>query len=285
MSSRAIQADLHVHSHHSDGVLPPAQVVARAAAAGLAAIALTDHDTLAGVAEARAAAPAGFEVIAGVEVSSSYLGHEIHLLIYFVEPGDSGLSSALAPLRTERRQRAARIISKLNRLGIPVTMDEVLGVARNAGAAGTGSIGRPHIAEAIIAHGAARDMDDAFARYLRRGQPAYVARNSMPFHRAIELAHEQGGAIVVAHPGLNLSLAETVSLAARGLDGIEAWHPKHSPDQQRELDQVARRLGLIASGGSDFHGEGRGRNDIGTSGVSLEVLASLRARRAGPPHG
>jgi predicted metal-dependent phosphoesterase TrpH len=282
MAARAIEADLHVHSHHSDGVLPPAQVVARAAGAGLSAIALTDHDTLQGIAEARAAAPAGFEVIPGVEVSSSFLGHEVHLLVYFIEPDDAELEAALAPVRVERRRRAARMVDRLNALGIPVTMDEVVAAARAAGTADTGSIGRPHIAEALIAHGAASDMDDAFARYLRRGQPGYVAKTSIPCARAIQLAHARGGVVVVAHPGLNLSVAETVSLAALGLDGIEAWHPKHAADQQRELDQVARRLKLVASGGSDFHGEGRGRHDLGESGVSLQTLEALRARRPAP---
>lgn len=276
-----IEADLHTHSLHSDGIYTPTKVVLMAAAAGLKAMALTDHDTVDGVAEAIAAAPPGFTVITGVELSSTFRGREIHLLAYDLDHTDPGLVEFLAPMRQQRRLRAERIVARLNQLGVPVTMEEV---ERNAGGE-AGSIGRPHVADAIVAHGAAADIDDAFARFLRRGQPAYMPRAFVEVKDAIGLARAHGGSIVVAHPALNLGESDTEALAREGLDGIEVWHPKQAHDQRERLRQLTAKLGLVASGGSDYHGPGRNRHEIATSGVSMEVVARLRergaARRAG----
>ncbi len=273
-----IEADLHLHSHHSDGVLAPAELVGRAAALGLRTIALTDHDTIDGVAEARSSAPDGLEVIGGAELSSSWRGREIHLLVYGLDPRDEELARVLEPLRQERRLRAERIVERLNAAGIAITMDEVDAIASRTGAGGRTSIGRPHIAEAIVRHRAAVDLDEAFARWLRRGQPAYVPRQTLPVRQAIELARSRGAAIVVAHPGLNLPEPEIEALVREGLDGIEAQHPKHTEDQRRRLTEMARRLDVVASGGSDFHGPGRNRHALGEAGVPLAVVEALRAR-------
>jgi len=272
-----IEADLHVHSDHSDGIYPPARVVEMAVAAGLKAIALTDHDTVDGVGEAldSARSMGGLEVVSGVELSSTFRGREIHLLAYDIDHTDPGLADFLAPMRHQRRLRAERIVARLNELGVPVTMDEV---QLHAGRSGTGSIGRPHIADAIVAHKAAADIDDAFARFLRRGQPAYVARAFLEVGAAVRQVHLLGGTIVVAHPALNLGEGDTEALAREGLDGIEVWHPKHAADQRERLLKMTRRLGLVASGGSDYHGPGRNRHELASAGVPMRTLDELRER-------
>lgn len=277
-----IEADLHTHSRHSDGIHPPSAVVKMAVAAGLKAMALTDHDSVEGIEEAQRAAPPGFELIPGVELSSIYRGREIHLLAYFIDHKDKRLTDFLAPLRRERRARAERIVEKLNSAGVPVTVDEVLAIAAGDSAGGCQvSIGRPHIADAIVRRGAALDIDDAFTRYLRRGRPGYVPRASVAVEEAVRMTRVQQGAIVVAHPGLNLGESDTEALAREGLDGIEVWHPKHAAEQRERLLAIAKRLGLVASGGSDYHGPGRSRHEIASAGVPMTTVETLR-RRARP---
>ena len=257
-------------------------MVARAAAAGLKTIALTDHDTVEGVDEALAAAPPGLTVIAGAELSSVYRGREVHVLAYFLDHHDARLLAYLEPLRSERRVRAERIVARLSDLGVPVTLDDVIAVAREDGAPARSALGRPHIAEAIVRKKAARNLDDAFARYLRRGQPAYVPKPSLPLAETVRFVNDHGGVTVIAHPGLNLSETDTQSLAGEGLAGIEVWHPKHSEEQRRSLAAIAQGLGVIATGGSDYHGPARSRHDVGACGVTLETVGQLRLRAARP---
>ncbi|HZI93911.1 MAG TPA: hypothetical protein VFE84_06680, partial [Patescibacteria group bacterium] len=148
-----------------------------------------------------------------------------------------------------------------------------------AGAGGVAAaIGRPHIADAIVRHGAARDIDDAFSRYLRRGQPGYVARACVPVSEAVSFVHARGGVLVVAHPALNLGDADTESLAREGLDGIEVWHPSHAEEQRARLLRMTTRLGLLATGGSDYHGPGRNRHEIASAGVPMQTVQALRER-------
>ena len=271
-----IEADLHIHSFHSDGIYAPSRVVEMAAAAGLSAMALTDHDTVDGVEEAVRAAPAGFEVIAGLELSSVYRGREIHLLVYHLDQRDPAVKAFLEPLREDRRLRAERIVARLNASGVAVTMAEVIEIAGAGGVAA--AIGRPHIADAIVRHGAARDIDDAFVRYLRRGQPGYVARACVPVSDAVAFVHARGAALVVAHPALNLGESDTEALAREGLDGIEVWHPSHSEDQRGRLLRMTSRLGILATGGSDYHGPGRNRHEIASAGVAMSTVQALRER-------
>jgi hypothetical protein len=271
-----IEADLHLHSNHSDGVYSPGEVVARAVAAGLRAISLTDHDTVDGVQEAIDAAPSGLEVIPGAELSCAFRGREIHVLVHYIDHTDDELRNRLEPLRQDRRLRAERMVARLRQIGIPITMDEVLEVAQGAGARHGISLGRPHVAEVLVRHGAANDVDDAFRRYLRKGQPAYVPKPCMPLGEAVRLAKEKGGVAVIAHPALNLAEADTLALAGEGLAGIEVRHPKHTDEQRVRLDGLARQLGLISSGGSDYHGPGRSRHEIGAAGVSLDTVRLLR---------
>jgi hypothetical protein len=233
------------------------------------------------VQEALDSAHGSLTVIPGLELSASYQGREIHLLAYFVDHRSEELRAALASIKADRRLRAERIVARLNTAGVAVTLEEVLSIACEKVDPERSSIGRPHVAEAIVRRGAARDLDDAFFRYLRKGRPGFVAKSSVSAEKAIELIGRWGGALVAAHPGLDLSEAETEALAVAGLDGIEAAHPKHTVRQRQSLEALARRRGLVASGGSDYHGPERSRHEIGSSGVTLETVERLRALSLG----
>ncbi|HEX6534943.1 MAG TPA: PHP domain-containing protein [Gemmatimonadaceae bacterium] len=269
--------DLHMHSTASDGALPPADVIAAAARAGLAAIALTDHDTLAGVAEAREAGDrAGVRVIAGVELSAVEPDGELHLLgLHLSNPGV--MEGELAAFREARRDRAGRIVERLNALGVPVTLEAV---HREAG---SGAIGRPHVARALVAGGWARDLRDAFDRWLGNGRPAFVEKRHLSIADAIGLVHASGGLAVYAHPGPGATRARLEALRALGLDGVEVRHPSHSAEDIARIGTLADYLGLVPSGGSDWHGASDGPRTIGSMRVPgswLDLQESrVRARR------
>jgi len=271
-----IEADLHAHTWCSDGLFSPTELVSRAAARGLAALAVTDHDTLDGLDEAMEAAPAGLEVIPGVELSSIYRGREIHLLAYYIDAHDRDLRAFLAPIQQQRRERAARIVERLNVAGVAITLDDVYEVAGAGGEGTNTSVGRPHIADAIVKHGAASDIDDAFVKYLRKGRPGFVEKACIPVSDAVRLTRGAGGVLAVAHPALNLGGSDTEALAHEGLDGIEVFHPKHTPEQVRKLGRMSARLGLFASGGSDYHGPGRNRHDLASAGVPMTTVERIR---------
>lgn len=277
-----VEADLHLHSVHSDGLHTPAETAVLAHEAGLKAMALTDHDTLAGIAAARAAAPPGLEVIGGVELSSMWRGREIHLLAYDVDPEDPEVNEVLVGLRRERRTRAQKIVTRLNAHGVAVTLGEIDAIAAGSESPEDPSIGRPHIAAAIVKHGAARTLDDAFSLFLRHGRPAHVPRAGVPVDRALALARSGGFALVVAHPALNLAMEQIEELLLLGFDGAEVWHPQQNEATRQRLLALTARLGVIATGGSDHHGPGRRGAVPGSFGVSLEEVGKLRdrARRA-----
>jgi predicted metal-dependent phosphoesterase TrpH len=259
--------DLHMHSTASDGAIPPAEVVAAAKRAGLSAIALTDHDTVDGVAAAQAAGSSlGIRVIAGVELSSVDDGVEIHVLgLHLTQP--EHLASALEELRASRRDRAKLIVDRLNSLGVPVTLESVYA------AAGEGAVGRPHIAKALVAGGWARDFRDAFDRWLGNGKPACIEKRTVTFAEATRLIHDAGGLAVYAHPGGDASRAEIEELASQGLDAVEVRHPSHTVDEIVRLERLTDDLGLLPSGGSDWHGSPEGYRALGSMKVSAEWLA------------
>ena len=215
-------------------------------------LAVTDHDTVAGVPEAQAAGEVlGVRVIAGVELSVRAPSGSMHLLGYFREPAPEPLAGRLAGLRADRATRAERIVARLTALGAPVSLTDV--VARAGGA-----IGRPHVADALVAAGHAHDRQDAFARYLADGAPAYVPHEGMGPEEAIRLVTDSGGAAVLAHPAsLRMEAQPLASFVMRlrgwGLAGIEVHRPDHTPERRRALAQLAHRAGLTACGGSDFH--------------------------------
>lgn len=280
--------DLHVHSTASDGSETPSEVVRLAAEAGLTAVALTDHDTLEGVEEAREeAARRGVELIPGVELACEWERGGLHLVVLFLEPGPGPLQDRLAELQDSRNRRNRVIAERLAGLGIDISWEEV------EQQAGGGSAGRPHIAEVLRRKGYVPDIAAAFARYLGAGAPGYAARRLLPPEEAVELARRSGAAPVVAHPhtiGLDRA-AEYAAfyewMADLGLAGVECYCSGYDPRMRRELERAVRAHGLAPSGGSDFHGDykpglriGAGRGDLR---VPDRVLEELRAARADGP--
>ncbi len=270
--------DLHSHSTASDGALAPAEVVETAARAGLAALALTDHDTLAGVAAAKDAGERlGVRIVAGVELSLMDGEKEVHMLGLHIARVDA-LQAELEAVRDSRKSRAEQIVAKLNTLGVPVTIDAVF-----AEAAG-GAVGRPHIARALIAGGWVRDQREAFDRYLGAGRPANVEKHRITIGDGIRLIHECGGIAVIAHPGGDGRRERVEPLVALGLDGLEVKHPGHSGEDTLRIGALADHFGLVKSGGSDWHGASSGPRVLGGMQVPEAWLdlqdARLEQRRA-----
>jgi predicted metal-dependent phosphoesterase TrpH len=266
--------DLHSHSTASDGALPPAAVVAAAGAAQLAALALTDHDTMAGVAEAQAAGAAlGLRIVPGVELSALHMEREIHLLALHVEPSDA-LEAELTHFRAGRVRRAEEMVSRLRELGAAVTMDAVLAHA------GRGAIGRPHVARALVDSGVVREQREAFDRYIGNGRPAFVAKEPLYAADAIDLVHAAGGIAVFAHPGRDGTRAMIEPLVGFGLDGLEILHPSQSGEDMARLGALADHFGLVSSGGSDWHGTTDGFRTLGQMHVPWSVLEQQDARAA-----
>jgi 3',5'-nucleoside bisphosphate phosphatase len=258
--------DLHMHSTASDGLLAPAAVVAAAHGAGLTAIALTDHDTLDGVAEARAAGEAlGVRVITGVELSAHEGDRELHVLgLHLTRLG--ALEDRLVALRATRRTRAAQIVEKLRALGFPIELDAVWREA------GDGAVGRPHIARVLIANGWVKDHRDAFDRLIGSGRPAYVPKQRLPLTEAVQMLREAGGLAIIAHPGSDGSRSRLEMYKRIGFDGVEVRHPSHSVEDIARLGTLADYLGMVPSGGSDWHGAGEGPRTIGNMRVPFAWL-------------
>lgn len=264
--------DLHLHSTASDGILPAAEVVAAAARAGLSAIALTDHDTLAGVPEATAAgASLKVRIIPGVELSAYDSEQEVHLLVLHVASADI-IEARLVEFRRTRFRRAEEMVSRLNAVGVPLGFDAVLKEA--AGAA----VGRPHVARALIAHHHVRDQREAFDRYLGYGKPAYVPKERITVGDAVDLAHQAGALIFWAHPGGHGRLDRIEPMVRAGLDGVEVKHPSHSADDVLRLGSIADHLRILRTGGSDWHGMKDGPRQIGNMNVPAEWLSLQEAR-------
>ncbi len=275
--------DLHTHSRVSDGSDAPRAIPELAAAAGCSAVALTDHDRLDGVAEARARADEmGVRLVPGCELSCAFEPGSMHLLVYFAEPGEGPLADKLADLQRDREARNRAVAERLGRLGLPVTYQEM-----SDEAAGTG-VGRPHAAAVLVRKGVVGSIDEAFERWLGKGRPGYVERNRLEPVEALRLARESGCVVALAHPlSLRLGGAEleraVEELAASGLAGMECLYGRYSAEQRVELTAVASRLGLVVTGGSDHHGAykpdlqvGVGRGDLD---VPDEALAALEERR------
>lgn len=264
--------DLHMHSTASDGSQSPADVVAKALSSDVRAIALTDHDSIAGLDEARRAAEgSSLQVIAGVELSAYQGDEETHLLGLHLTDID-GMDKALEEFRIARRDRGRQMVERLNAIGVKITFEDVLDMA------GGGAIGRPHVARALVGHGWARDQRDAFDRYLGMGRPAYLEKRRLTLRDAIQMVHTSGGIAVLAHPGGEGTLARLTALREQGLDGVEVIHPSHSAEDRKRLLAIAQQLDLVPSGGSDSHGAPEGARSIGAMRVPAEWLALQEAR-------
>ena len=268
--------DLHMHSTASDGSRSPREVVLAAKNAGLGAIALTDHDSVSGLAEAQAAGEAfGVRVVNGIELSAVEGEAETHMLGLHLSD-TIVIERELGGLRDMRERRGQQIVDKLIGLGVMVTFDDVLAQS------GGGAVGRPHVARALVADGWATDVRDAFDRYLGAGKPAYVAKDQLGMAAAIAIIHAAGGLAVLAHPGPAGTRERLTALTALGLDGVEVRHPGHSPSDTNRLGALSAELGLLMSGGSDWHGAADGPRTIGMMNVPYEWLALQDARLAAP---
>ncbi len=275
--------DLHCHSTASDGLLVPSAVVQAAADIGLSAIALTDHDTTAGIAEARRAGERfGVRVVGGCEFSVAAPWGEMHLLGYFLEPGDPAIEAFLAEARANRIARARAMVSKLHGQGILVPWDMLAEVAEH------GTIGRPHLARALCDLGHVNTAQAAFDQWLRPGRPAWVEKILPPFAEVAALVHRSGGIVSAAHLRDRGTRAAVAGLQAEGLDAVETRHPSHGPDIVANLTEFAAALGLGRSGGSDWHGEDdpkRTHARLGAMQVPAEWLDDLARRRPTPAAG
>jgi predicted metal-dependent phosphoesterase TrpH len=267
--------DLHTHSTASDGTLPPERVIEAAERCKLAALALTDHDTIDGVRRAREAGDrVGIRVIAGVELSAFDGEHEVHLLALHLSQLEA-LERRLLELRASRYARAGRIVEKLNTLGIPLTLDEVLKESNG------GAVGRPHVARALIARGVVVDFRDAFVQYLGANGSAFIPKDKLSVEDAIAIAHEAGALAIWAHPGDGGRRERLEPLVAAGLDGLEIRHPSHSAEDMKRLQALADFFGLLPSGGSDWHGATDGPRRLGMMNVPRDWLEKQDERVAG----
>jgi predicted metal-dependent phosphoesterase TrpH len=276
--------DLHMHSTFSDGSLTPEELLVEAQKTGLSAIALTDHDTTGGLARFVAAAKEGpVRAITGVEISADFKPGTMHMLGYFIKPESDTLEERLRWIREGREMRNAQILDKLQKLGFEISWDEIKAYA------GEDVVGRPHFAQALLARGYVSDKNEAFDKYLGKGKAAYVDRRRLTPEDAVQLIVSAGGVPVIAHPfTLGLSAAETRKLLAglkdTGLAGIEVYYSEHSAEMVELYGSMARDLGLVATGGSDFHGalapDIRMGKGFGNLSVPDEIVPALEARRS-----
>ena len=284
--------DLHAHTTASDGSLTPMELVTQARKLGLAALAVTDHDTLGGLDEAGAAARAiGLDLVPGVELSVEDDAGRFHLLGYGFDPENAALADTLITLRRSRAARNAQMAQKMAALGLPVTMDDVRAEAGEDAQV----IARPHFARALIKKGVVASVPEAFDKYLSTGKPLYLPKEVLTPHDAIVLIHGAGGVAVMAHPGLvpldEAALADRVANLAQddALDGIEAYYSQHSPAETERFLTLATRLGMLVTGGSDFHGLAKPHVPLGVvfdgKPAPPALLDDLRARLPRPSAG
>lgn len=263
------RADLHNHTTASDGRLSPAAMVRWAKELGLAAIGICDHDTVAGLAEAEAAAAQlGVEVVPGVELNCEAMGHEVHILGYYTDRTAGPLLTLLEKRRAARTERIEAMVRRLNEHGIAVEFAAVQALA-------TGTLGRPHLAVALAQAGYAPDPWAAFEQFLKPGRPGYVPRSKLDPREAVEVIRAAGGVAVLAHPGLIGDDAWIERLVGAGLQGLEAFHSEHTPEQAAFYQRKAEALGLLVTAGSDSHGE-TDRRLLGTATVPLAVVSQLK---------
>ncbi len=241
-------ADLHLHSYFSDGFLSPSDLIDKVAAAGIKIASLTDHDSVDGVAEAKERAKFhGIEIINGIEISTDVEDKEVHLLGYFINTEDESLIKYIKFFKAERMNRAMKIIEKLNFLGVNISIDDVVKRAKYS------SIGRPHIANTLVALGAVKNYYEAFDKYLRDNGPAYVKKNHLSAASAIKLISDAGGLVILAHP-INIGDSILTSLIKSGIDGIETIHPSHMHNHTNFYRGIVNSYFLFETGGSDYHG-------------------------------
>jgi predicted metal-dependent phosphoesterase TrpH len=273
--------DLHVHTRHSDGTFTPREALLLARDRAVGIVAITDHDTTLGLAEAAGAgAELGVEVVPGIEFSTLYQGEGVHVLCYYMDAGTPGLAAELQRLREDRFHRGERMVEKLRALGYPISFERVRAIAEG------GTIVRPHVAQALVEAGVIPTVKEAFTEELigSNGR-AYVEKHALHPVEAIGLIHTAGGVCVLAHPGTfretkPVPAALIEEMAGAGLDGIEAAHPEHTPDVEARYVDIAESLGLLWTGSSDCHGERYDPVRLGMRTTPPEQFERLRSRAA-----
>ncbi|MBI1939037.1 MAG: PHP domain-containing protein [Ignavibacteriales bacterium] len=263
--------DLHMHTAHSDGAYPPIELVKRSKEAGLSTISITDHDSVNGINEAIIyGKEIGVEVIPGVEISTDLEDKEIHLLAYFIDIENEELRKYLIFFRDERFHRAKRIVQKLRKLGLHITLDDVLAQAQNS------SIGRPHVAYALVDLGIISNYYEAFDKFIGDNGPAYERKIHVSPQSALKLINDAGGLSIIAHPGY-MKESILINLIKAGVDGIEVIHPSHNENQIKFYKGIVNQYCLLATGGSDFHGGKKGDdNNLGKYFISPNHLEAMR---------
>jgi hypothetical protein len=274
-------ADLHLHTLFSDGTFTPEELAERGGRLGLVAMALTDHDSIEGCARmGRACEGLGIEFISGAELTAEYEGREVHLLGYFLEVEHPRLLGEMGKFQAVRKDRVREMAARLNKLGIPLRAETVFELAN------CHSPGRPHVGRALVLEGLCASVDEAFEKYLKKGRPAWVPKYKISSDAAIALIHEAHGLAVLAHPALNHCDQIIPTLAGQGLDGLECFHTRNTGAMPEYYLQMAARLNLAVTGGSDCHGYSKGKPLIG--GVRLparyvDKLKDARRNRASQP--
>jgi 3',5'-nucleoside bisphosphate phosphatase len=266
-------ADLHLHTHFSDGTYSPVELAAQARKHGLGAVALTDHDTVEGCTPmALACEQEGIEFIPGAELTAELEGTEIHLIGYLFDIANPRLLTETARFQAVRQDRIREMVARLNKLDIPLEADAVFALANCQ------SPGRPHVGRALVLAGICATLDEAFERFLKKHRPAWVPKFKISALSAMELVHQAGGVAVLAHPGLNRIDDRIPQLIAEGLDGLECYHSKHSPSSCEHYVQMAQQNGLLITGGSDCHGLNKGKPLIGSIKLPYQHVQELKAR-------
>ena len=268
-------ADLHLHTHFSDGTFSPEELTGHARRLGFAALALTDHDSVEGCAPMAAACSAvGIEVITGTELTAEHNDIEVHLLGYFLDTQNQKLLAEIAKFQSVRQNRIREMVAKLNQLNVPLEAESVFALANCK------SPGRPHVARALVKAGLCKSSDEAFERFLKKNRPAWVPKAKMSALEGVELIHQAGGLAVMAHPGLNRTDEIIPALVDAGLDGIECFHTKHSTNAAERYLEIADKFHLLVTGGSDCHGFSKGKPLIGTVRLPYEHVEKLKAKIA-----
>jgi predicted metal-dependent phosphoesterase TrpH len=276
MKKNKFFCDLHTHSNYSDGELSPRALVERAAGYGLAAVSITDHDTVNGQKKAmEAGRDYGIEVIPGAELSTQEGNTEVHILGYFIDPSNPAIEEKFNWLREKRRVRAGEIIKRLSDCGITISFNDLLNKVNSD------SIGRPHIAMAMLEKGIVSSFQEAFNRFIGYGCKAYVPKEVLSRDEVMELILTSGGVPVWAHPGSNIKNADLLNrLIKTGLMGIEVWHPNHNSAIENSILKVVSERNLIPTGGSDFHSNAAMKVDVGGKGVSYKSVSLLKKAAA-----
>ena len=266
-------ADLHLHTQFSDGTYSPEELAAQAARHCLAAVALTDHDTVEGCTRtAMACRAAAIEFIPGTELTADQHGNELHILGYFIDTQNPRLLLEIAQFQTVRQNRVREMVERLRHMNVPLEADAVFALANCR------SPGRPHVARALVQAGLCETLDEAFERFLKKNRPAWVPKFKMSAADAIELIHQADGLAVLAHPGLNRTDEVIPDMVDAGLDGIECFHTKHSQSTSGHYLSIAERHHLLVTGGSDCHGTSKGKPLIGSVRLPYPYVEKLKQK-------